>query len=229
MDELKSWVESKVAGSQDPEHPPKLCANFWLCEWWFTHEQGTLYSTNSKLTEEMQRDAQDLSSGMCVLGLEGGEPSKKKQKLSPAERHKSQLGRATTMVNRLSKAIAQADGALPSLKRAAAGPVLFGKFKSGLEQCRQTKEKLLDQLEDLKTLARNELEIELQIDSLKEIFTASSEHLEALNEGKKSLQPAQPEEPSAIKDEAEQPPSQNDVAEDAGADAGSDDGTSSQK
>ena len=227
MQELKDWVNNKVSVCNDPEHPTKVCSNWWLTEFWFVHEKGTLYSTSSKVSEEMQREASDLSAGMAVLGEASADPSKKKPKQSVGERHKSQLGRTTTMVNRLGRAIAQAEASMPSLKRAIASSSQFAQFRAGVERCRQAKETLLDQLEDHKVLAGSADDQEMQVEKLKHMFKVSAEHLDAISESNKRLEPPPPEGPTSapeIKDEAaEQQHSQVE------GDPGSDDGTNSQK
>ena len=221
QEKLEAWVDGKVCVCAHADHPPREHENYWLKELWFVHEKGTLFSQKAKVTEEMERTTKDLPAGMAVLRLEAGGQAAKKAKLSMSEVHKSQMNKIKTMSNRLGKAIGVAESALPSLRRSTTSSD-FSSFRSGLGLCREFRENMLDSMEDLKHLAGTEEEQENQVQSLKDLLKEAGEHLDALTEKKKALEPEPPA--TAIKSEAEQ------LAESQLEGSGSEnDGTESQK
>ena len=142
-----------------------------------------------------------MAAGLAVVGLENGEVGKK-QKQSVMEKHKSLLSKVNGLNNKLTKAILHAESSLPSLKRTVS-PIEYSAFRSGLDMCRAARVEHMDRVEDLKTLAdRCDIQEE-QLEALQQVLKDAGEHLDALLESKKKLQPTPPL--PSIKNEAEKP------------------------
>ena len=140
-----------------------------------------------------------------MLGLDaGGENPSKKAKVSNQEKHKAALSKVMSMTNKLGRAIGQAEQALPGMKRAVE-PSQFQAFRKGLHRCRSDKEDMMFRIEDLKEFdGENPDKQEEQLSCLKELLKESTEHLDALQESRKKLEPAPPPTPP-IKNEAVKP------------------------
>ena len=197
------WTLKKVKPFEHPSRPPRMDPNWKACEYYFVHDGGTDLSNQKSVNEDMVREGSDLNSGIAVLGLEAGENPGKKARVSNQDRHRTALGRVTAMNNKLGRAIGQAEGSLPGLRRTLS-PNVYIVFRNGLQQCREAKEDMMDRVEDLKTLADSPEKQEEQIEALKALLLESSECLDALVESRKQHEPAPPPTPP-IKNEAVRP------------------------
>ena len=145
----------------------------------------------------MQRDATDTSAGVSILGSEIDEPNKKKAKGSMEQKHKTLVSKLNGQCGKLAKSISSAESCLPSLRRKLPSHA-FESFKKGVEMCREARENIWDEIEDLKALAPDEASQEEQVEKLKCLLQKASEHLDALAEVKRQYEP---EPPPAIKNE----------------------------
>ena len=200
-EEAISWVQSKALPHADPSKPDRVHPSNWrLSEYWYYWDAGTKFKKDATLTEEMARDATDTSAGMAILGSDHEEPKKKCGRISMEQKHKTMFNRVSAQCSKLAKAIAQAETCLPAFRRKLSQGD-FKCFKLGVQKCREEKEFICDELEDLKTLAGDEAAQEEQLEKLKTLLQQAVTHLDALAESKKSHEP---DPPAAIKNEAAQ-------------------------
>ena len=135
-----------------------------------------------------------------------------KKKQSMEEKVKQWVGKVHLLSQKLSKQIVAVELKLPACKRSMP-PQRFTALKAGLAKCRETKERVWDELEDMREPKSGEEEQTLQLQDLQSLHSTLTQHLDALVEASSKQETAQ-EQP--IKEESEAP-SQNDEAE-AGTD-----------
>ena len=101
------------------------------------------------------------------------------------------VGKCNSMVQKLGRSIASSELKLPCLKRAV-GIDSFKRLRAGLDQARQLKEDVLDELEDRK---KGENIDDTTVQSLTDMCSKVAEHISAIQEAFKAAE-ASPEPPS---------------------------------
>ena len=199
MDELETWLKDKVTTC--PDHPHRVHTNFWLSEWWYDHDHGMEKSASSTIDEKLMRTANDCTSALQSLGVE----DKKKAKQSMEEQVKQWVSKVIGLSQRLGKLLSSVELKLPSFKRSMSVD-MFKKLRCGLSQCRETKEMVWDQLEDVKVPLTTEEGQADQLKKLQQLYNTLKEHMEALQEASSKQQPQAPAEPPIKAEEAATPP-----------------------
>ena len=134
-------------------------------------------SSSSTIDEKLRRTAHDVSSACQTLGLDDD----KKKKVNMEEKVKAWVSKVNGLSQRFSKLISSVEQKLPGFKRSMAQD-LFQKLKSGLCKCRETKEAVRDELEDLKTPKATQEEQAEQVTLLQQLHNTLGEHMQALQE-----------------------------------------------
>ena len=186
--EAKEWLLGKV--TDNPARPHRYHKdNWWLDEYYVEYDGGIDTSNSSKITEKLQRTSNDCAAAISSLGMEN-ENGKKKQSMDSKVRQ--WVGKVNMLSQRLAKQISSVELKLPSFKRSMSGQK-FAQLKAGLTTCRETKEKVWDELEDMREPKSGEQELLDQLTALQGLHSTLTEHLDALQEAiSKHQQPEQP-------------------------------------
>ena len=177
--ELIDWSDAKFMASSDPDYPDKLHdVNPRLSERWYVHSKGKDIKKQTKITEQLEKSGTDALSGLSALSIQdvSGKAAK-----SAADVHKASLGKTHSALAKLNKAIYKAEHALPGLKRKVTSST-FSQMKNGLTEVRNIRDTNLDQLEDVKEMAKDEVEQQEQIEKLSKIMLSLQECHDILNE-----------------------------------------------
>ena len=198
---MKAWVSKKVAPCARSDKPDLLYPNYDLCEFWFTHEMGQDLAATTELGEVVERAATDLAAAVGSLCMDDV-PSCRRHG-SQECKHKQLVNKVSSSAQKLAKVLAAADSKLPLWRRQLPTPA-FNRFKAGVAKCRDARESVLDELEDLKLFVVDKSPSDHAVDSsrLSELATTLSEHMSALQDAIKSNEPGSSDE---IKSEAPDP------------------------
>ena len=184
-EELQKWITEKTTPWFTDEHPTILHENPRLIEYWYTHINGHTRERSSTIEEGLSRNANDLNAGLVAVGSH--EPAPKKG-ASLADRHKSGIERVLKHSSKLQKQMLLCDGRLPSLKRKLS-QTNFANLRAGLSKCRDTRERCLDKLEDLKEIPQEDHELTQSIESLGQMSSELEDCLSALAEAMSKSDP----------------------------------------
>ena len=143
--EMKSWCEAKWGAWQSDLHPARYHDTNWrLDELWYVHDKGEHKDRETTMEEKIERAAKDGQSAQAAISYE-----EKKCGKTAAERHKHALTKFSFMMNKLNKTLSQAEVAMPGLKRKLKVTEFSG-MKDGVAKCRAMKDKVMDEMEDLR-------------------------------------------------------------------------------
>ena len=196
LEETRQWVQSKVDECARVDKPPKLHSNFFLSEWWYTHDLGQDAAEITQTKDTLERAATELGTAVQTLSsIDDG----KKNKKSNEDRHRQLVSKVQSSSQKLGKLISQAESKLPGLRRQLDGPA-FSKFRAGVAKCREARESSMDALEDRKLFVVDKCSSEYEDDFkvLTELSTTLAEHWSALHD---ALQVSQQEPAEEIKAE----------------------------
>ena len=200
--EIDDWIYSKV-GDGCQEHPHQVHSSNWqLSEFWFQYDKGIDHQTKKTVMEKMDRVAHDGASACAALGMD---ENAKKKGLSCEEKHRLWFTKSKNLISKLSRAITNYEGQLPSFRRSTSGDT-YARLKAGVNKCRLMKDDSLEMLEDQKGVTEFN---EDMVQAMMDLHSRLAEHLDALVEAfKKHDQksaPATPSDSSGLKLEAVTP------------------------